>query len=196
MPNPPGLSRAEQTQHTRDEILSAVVALIEEQGEFTIADVAARSSVSPATIYRHFPNRTALVEAVAREDTFMGTAAPTTIAEWRDLMIAVWKWHDENYDRIVAVSSTPVGREMRAARMSERQPRLVDLLASSGIDVQTPAGQRLVTLAMLLPSSRTFLDVREVFDLETETAVEMVTWAVTALIRATREGWEIGDGLE
>ena len=64
------MTRAEQREHTRQRIIDTVGSLIREQGQFTVAEVSERSGVSPATIYRHYPDRQALVRAVAHEDTY------------------------------------------------------------------------------------------------------------------------------
>ncbi len=189
-------TRAEQREHTQARITAAVGALIQEQGQFTIAEVADRSGVSPATIYRHYPDREALVQAVAYEDTYRRDADPQTVPEWRELLHDVWRWQEDNYDRVVAVSSTPAGREMRAARIRDRERIISQNLERLGIDPNTPAGRRMLLLWSIVPSSRTYLEFREVFGLDAAEGSELVTWAVTALIRATQEGWEIGDGLD
>ncbi len=196
MPFDEPVTRAGQKQLTGKRIIDAVVALIEKQGQFTVAEVATRSGISPATIYRHYPDRKALLAAVAREDTHLRDAQPQTMAEWRELLFEVWRWQEQNFDRILAVSSTPVGREMRAIRIRDRLPRLAEALASMGIDPNTPAGNRMLMLWLTVPSSRAFLDFREVFGLNADEASEIATWAVTALMRATREEWEIGHGLD
>ena len=73
------MTRAEQTAQTQHAIVDVVVGLIEEQGHFTVAEVAERSGISPATIYRHCPNRSALIEAVARVDQYQPEIDPTTV---------------------------------------------------------------------------------------------------------------------
>lgn len=196
MPTDHPVTRAAQKELTRKRIIDAVVALIEKQGQFTVAEVATRSGVSPATIYRHYPDREALLAAVAREDTYLREAQPQTMAEWRDLLLEVWRWQEQNFDRILAISSTPVGREMRAVRIRDRLPKLAESLASMGIDPNTPAGKRMLMLWLTVPSSRAFLDFREVFGLNADEASEIAAWAVTALMRATQEKWEVGHGLD
>lgn len=66
--------RDEQVELTRRAIIEAVVELsaTPDGGRITVAEVARRSGISPATIYRHFPDRDALV----------GGAALHGIARW------------------------------------------------------------------------------------------------------------------
>lgn len=188
-------TREEQRRATRTIILDTVAALIREQGQFTVAEVSERAGISPATIYRYYADRGALLQAAALEDTFRRDSDPEDVADWRDLLRDVWRWQEENFDRIIAVESTPTGREMRAARIRDRQPRVAELMRRAGVDPETPAGQRMLMLWLIVPSSRAFLDFREVFGVDADEGADIVSWAVTALIRATREGWEIGDGL-
>lgn len=189
-------TREEQKQATRTLILDTVATLIREQGQFTIAEVSERSGISPATIYRYYADRSALLEGAALDDTYRRDSDPETVADWRELLGDIWRWHEENFDRIIAVESTPTGREMRAARLRDRQPRVAELMRRTGIDPETSEGRRLLMLWLIVPSSRAFLDFREVFGVDADEGAEMVTWAVTALIRATREGWELGDELD
>lgn len=190
------MTRAEQRERTRQRIIDTVGSLIREQGQFTVAEVSERSGVSPATIYRHYPDRQALVRAVAHEDTYRRDDDPQNLAEWRELLRDVWRWQEENHDRIVAISSTPTGREMRAERIRSREPFYRAALTRLGIDPSTDEGRRMLLLWCILPSSRTYLDFREVFGLGADDASDLITWAVTALLRATQEGWEIGDELD
>jgi AcrR family transcriptional regulator len=58
--------RAEQAERTRDRILEAFAEqLAEARDEFSIPRVAARAGVSTRTVYHHFPNREAQIEALA-----------------------------------------------------------------------------------------------------------------------------------
>ena len=58
--------RAEQAQRTRDKILDALCdQLVLGQDEFSIEKVAEAAGVSVRTVYHHFPNREAQIEAVA-----------------------------------------------------------------------------------------------------------------------------------
>ncbi len=59
--------RTEQAERTRERILEALVEQLGEGNEdFSIPRVAERAGVSVRTVYHHFPNRDAQIEAVAR----------------------------------------------------------------------------------------------------------------------------------
>lgn len=59
--------RAEQTERTRERVLEALVEQLGEgKEEFSIPRVAERAGVSVRTVYHHFPNRDAQIEAVAK----------------------------------------------------------------------------------------------------------------------------------
>src|SRR5256885_914009 len=58
--------RRQQADLTRRRILDTVRDLLmESRTSFSIPEIAARAGVSEPTIYRHFPNRDALLEALA-----------------------------------------------------------------------------------------------------------------------------------
>ena len=57
--------RDRNARRTRDGLVDAAVELIEERREPTMRAVAARAGVGERTVYRYFPNRDALSEAVA-----------------------------------------------------------------------------------------------------------------------------------
>ena len=194
MSDPPRLTRAEQRKRTAATVIDAVAALIEERGHFTIADVAERSGVSPATIYRHYPDRAALLHAASTSYGFKPEKDPTSLAEYRDRLVELYGWMDQNYEHVVATASTPAGREMRAQRMRAREPLMHEIMARDGIDPASDAGQRL--LLLWHSSSRLFLEFREIAGLGPDEAAEVAGWAISALWRATQEGWEIDDELD
>ena len=60
-------ARAVSSGHTREQILDATIALLEEVGfaATTIAAIAARAGVQRLTVYRHFPDDRALIDGCA-----------------------------------------------------------------------------------------------------------------------------------
>ncbi len=61
--------RAEARAHTRQKIIDATVELHQEKGLMatSVSDIAKRAKVGKVTVYRHFPDETALVSACSGE---------------------------------------------------------------------------------------------------------------------------------
>src|SRR5262245_28488143 len=67
--------RDEQARRTRDRILDALVELLADRraDDITTREIAERAGVSQPTVYRHFPDRTALLAGIsARVNEVMG----------------------------------------------------------------------------------------------------------------------------
>ncbi|MEU1391856.1 MULTISPECIES: helix-turn-helix domain-containing protein [unclassified Nonomuraea] len=98
MTSTPRNQRAD-AQRNRERILAVAAAVIEEQGtEASLRDVARRAEVGLGTLYRHFPTREALLEALLRQRfdllaerarTLAGAAAPhEALVEWLRSFVA------------------------------------------------------------------------------------------------------------
>ena len=86
---PPG--RTSGGAATRQRLYEAAVALIGERGyeAATLRDVATRAGVSPALLYRYFPNKRAVVLALYDElsETFAQQAASMPRGKWRERFV-------------------------------------------------------------------------------------------------------------
>ena len=80
--------RTPEGEAARGRLYQTAVALIGERGyeAATLRDVAARAGVSPALLYRYFPNKRSVVLALYDElsDQFAGEAADMRPGKWRD----------------------------------------------------------------------------------------------------------------
>jgi AcrR family transcriptional regulator len=70
-------------------ILDAALALIDEEGRLTMAELAGRLGVSASSIYHHVPNRTAIIELIREELIEDLTVPRADPAEWARV-IADW----------------------------------------------------------------------------------------------------------
>jgi AcrR family transcriptional regulator len=77
--------RAESKDATRERIVAATMALHEEVGpkETTISAIAERAGVQRLTVYRHFPDETALFHACTSH--WLSLNPPPSVDEWRSV---------------------------------------------------------------------------------------------------------------
>jgi len=86
---PPG--RTAEGEGTRLRLYEAAISLISERGyeAATLRDVATRAGVSPALLYRYFPNKRSVVLALYDElsDTFAQQASEMPRGKWRERFV-------------------------------------------------------------------------------------------------------------
>ena len=180
--------RSVQKEQTKARIARAVHELIAETGHVSVPAVSERSGVSPATIYRHFPNRDALIGSAAYTHVDTGIRDLTggiTSGEYRELVGKVFAAHASDVQGVIAQHSTPAGREMRRLRLDDRMRVINDSLRAGGVDPDSPHGQRAAALMAVIGSSRAFLEFHEMTDLTTEEAADAVAWVVGLIGDAT-----------
>ncbi|HJU81734.1 MAG TPA: helix-turn-helix domain-containing protein [Acidimicrobiia bacterium] len=108
--SPRGLTiKDRKRQVTRDAVLDAVVEVIGDRGfDFSVQDVADRAGIAHRTVYRHFPTREALVDAVA--ERFESGVAMNRLGEAETLQAlldeldVLYAWFDSEADLVHAVA--------------------------------------------------------------------------------------------
>ncbi len=156
-------------------------------GELSVPLVAARSGASVATIYRYYPTKDALLSAAAEEPARRAGGALITAGEDGSAYLRkMWADFASHLDLVRHQVASDAGREMRNRRYDTARAWFGESLAGQGIDPETAAGQRLARLGLLLTSSIAFLDLHDRQGQSPDEAVDDVTWAVAALIDATR----------
>jgi AcrR family transcriptional regulator len=118
--------RAEQAELTKQRILEALVELVANGADASTAAIAARAGVSEPTVYRHFPNRDALLAAMGEYANTKSRPTPVAseAAEIGPHAIAMALYMGRNRNWILAGMRHPEYREMR---MQGRRKRLADL---------------------------------------------------------------------
>ena len=99
MPKPPPPSATSErrprsdAQRNRERILEVARAVFTERGaEATLDEIARRAAIGPGTLYRHFPTRDALVEAVFRNQVEKLTASGERFAATLKPLEALRTW--------------------------------------------------------------------------------------------------------
>jgi AcrR family transcriptional regulator len=185
--------REEQRALTRQKVLAAVLELVAEGSldELSVPAVAQRSGVSVATIYRYFPTRDELLVAAAAEPSRQALAQPPAPRLDDDDLATFQRamWHDfaSNLPLLRHQIASTAGREMRTARLDRSRSALAGYIERQGIDPQSDAGQRLISLLLLINGSLALIELHDRQGLDVDEALDRSLWALRALIDATRK---------
>jgi AcrR family transcriptional regulator len=150
-------SRRADAERNRDKILAAArIAFADVGAEISMAEVSRRAGVGMATLYRHFPSRLALLEAVYTDEVdAVCQAAETSTAQTPGAALTAWLRRFFTF----ITNKQPVGAELlnqsggRATVMSESRSRV------------TAAGRPLLAAAQHNHEVREDLTLEQVLDM-------------------------------
>jgi len=137
-----------RTEIRQDQLVEAALAVMAEQGRgsLSVAAVARRAGLAPSAIYRHFPGKQALLDAVVERmrERMLGAVAAARAAE-PDAIAALRRVHERllhlvrqnrALPRVVLSGDYPVGDRARRERMLDLLTRFLDALAGIVADGQ------------------------------------------------------------
>jgi AcrR family transcriptional regulator len=126
--------REQQQELTRELIFQAIVDVVLEEGvqAFTVQRVAERAGVSARTVYRHFPTRQALLDAIgdwsAEQNAQHGLAPPTSAAEFPEQARRIFRSWDEDEDAVRAFVILRLLGGLQPRERTERVQRIAQLI--------------------------------------------------------------------
>ena len=178
--------RDEQVERTRRRILDAAVVVLaaDSISELTIPRVARQAGVAVRTVYRYYPSRDALIDAVAvlGEGRFGSTPFPESVDELRLLAPALFQHYEENEELMRAGRVSPAGRAVfartRQARIGSAERALAPLLEG----LPEVERRRAVAVVYNQHSVGTYLLYRDSFGLSGREAGEVAAWAVGLVV--------------
>jgi AcrR family transcriptional regulator len=183
---------------TRERILSAVADLIEQGGvdDLTMPDVAEASGASLRTIYRYYPTREQLLEAVGRwiGDELLKHPYPSNLDEVADLYQEGCGDFDERPGLVRALALSQLGQQARGYRRRERLESIRSSLQSelSGLDEQEL--KRAEAVLAYLHNMLAYTFMREESGLSGEEIGEAVGWAIRTLVADLRRKQQRNEG--
>ena len=179
--------RTEQAAATRERVVDAAVEVLSQGADkLSIPAVAAEASESVPTVYRHFPSKTALVDAVY--DRYAETIdvqwhdgdVPRDLEEFLDRVPGVFARHESVPPALRSVMSGPEGLKSRRQHMPERLARIDELLA--GVALSDDDRDRVRELLLVLTTSAVLRAFRDYLGVGPEEAADRVTWAIRRLV--------------
>lgn len=209
--------RERQAARTGELIVQSLADVISEKGvgEFSIQEVAEKADVSPRTVYRHFPNRQALLdglaervqERMAQEDGRWINPPHSemdTEEEWEvppeagpeDLLgvvPAVFARFDELAPLSTAMVLASSSGRLRARLHEGRTELFREYLSGALKGLPEDEADTLFSVCRHLISAQTWFVLREEFGLDGKTAGRAVVRTVRALLREVEEERPVAD---
>ena len=187
--------RDSQTRRTRELILDALTALLSEvpADQISTREIAQRAGVSQATVYRHYPDRQALLEGLsdrieARVNTQSTVGEPRSL---EDLVAQAVEGHALAEQHAVeataeALLNSDPRRFARASRA--RTEALHRLVVASFPDYDERDHLRITALLRNLYTVQTWLRMREEFGIPGTESGPILAWAFQTLVDEIRAG--------
>ena len=180
--------RQRQAEATRQAILDATSALIEELGgaeQVSNKAIAERAGVTEMTLYRHFPRREPLLEAVwMRMNTARGVKGgfPEHIDDIVGRLGELFASFDAAPSHIQSVLTTAAGRELRASRDGARRDAFLGVLRDAFPALGQEDRIQAAAMLQLIYSAYTWLSLRDQWGLSGERAADAARWAARTLL--------------
>ncbi len=186
--------RDRQVAQTRELILDAVTTLLGDRraDEVATRDIAAVAGVSERTVYRHFPDRDALLEGLSQRLPHLDGVKPSfgmggldDIAPTSRRLMGLL---DEHYvtARAEAVFNADPRRFAADTQANTREMR--ELLAKGLPQLGEREQLRIAAVIRCLVSTQAWLRMREEFGVPGTESGPVVAWVIDTIIRELRAG--------
>lgn len=179
--------RRDQAEATRERILVAMAALVEEGGgqEPTSRAVAERAQVTEVTVYRHFPSRELLLkglwEHLNRKDG-VRVGMPESPADLLAKIGPLMASFDASPAQIIGRITTQQGRAARSSLDPERREAFQAVVAQAAPGLAEGEQAKAAAVLQLLYSAYGWISLREQWSLTGKPAADALGWAVEVLL--------------
>jgi AcrR family transcriptional regulator len=174
-------NRADVRRRIEDAMLEALTA--GEPGRLNHAGLAEAVGVSRRTVYRHFPDKDALMKGLwHRTNRAIGTGFPRSADEVLARLEPAYRGFDANAAAMTVAMSTPEGRAVRNAMKAERDAGWRKALA--GEVAALPERDRTMVLGViqLLSTGLAWRELRDQWDLDGGEIATACRWAISTLL--------------
>ncbi len=146
--------------------------------------LARRAGVSRQTVYRHFPDQQALMEAVWAQmnPRFTGAELALTEAELTELLPFGYARFEEMADQIRFIQTTPQGRALRLSVKDKRTAGMRRATAAATAGLSAREATMAAAAIQLLHGGHAWLEMRDQWGLSSEDAAQACAWAIRTLL--------------
>jgi AcrR family transcriptional regulator len=183
--------REQHAMATRERILSAVAELLEqgEADDLTMPGVAAASGVSLRTVYRYYPTREELLEAVGRwiGDELLRLPIPRDLDEVADQFQAACRQFDDRPGLVRAMALSQVGQRVRGYRRHERLDAIGQALQAEVGGLSARDRRAAEAVLGYLHNMLAYTTIREETGLSGAEIGDATAWAIRTLVEDLRQ---------
>jgi AcrR family transcriptional regulator len=186
--------RDRQVAQTQALILDAVTTLLDERraDEVTTREIAAAAGVSERTVYRHFPDRDALLEGLSRRLTHLDGVKPSfglgSLDDIAPTSRRLMEVLDQHYVTARAEAVFNADPRRFAADTQANTRELCELLANELPELGEREQLRIAAVIRCLASTQAWLRMREEFGVLGAESGPVVAWVIDTIIREVRAG--------
>jgi len=179
--------RRQHQATTRKRIIEAVAAIIAEGRilSFSVQEIADHSGVSYASVYRHFPTRESLLEALYEAGAvIIGQGLTPTSLSPDDISSAVAKMmatFEQDPTLLQAVTTALAANNIQPPSRRERDQKYRQMVTQNAPHLNPDAVKKAAAIICHLYSSLTWATLRQRFGLSAEESTEALTWALQSL---------------
>ncbi len=181
--------RAEQAERTREAILAAFAEqMAEAREEFSIPRVAKRAGVSTRTVYHHFPNREAQVEALAAwvERRLGAAEGPRDLYDLPAFQDRMCRRFLDSEPLIRAQLAAGIASKVRARRRRAREAQIDGCVAP-----YVPDEREAKSVAALLKwviSAQAGVTLIDQYGIARDDVLRVFPWLVRLIVQAVESG--------
>ena len=169
----------------RNRVLDAVSELIAAGDDVTFAKAATAAGVPERTLYRHFPNRDALIAAlfehVNRRIGFED-GPPTTAGQMTAMVQRVFPGFDTVAPVVAELLTSPEGRRARLIAVGDRRAAAAAVVADARPDLDPDPARHVAAVVQVLGTAAVWQALRDFWDMDGDEAAAAVTTVIDILL--------------
>lgn len=180
--------RASQAEQTHNLILDTLAEMVAEDGfeGIVVNELAKRAGLAARTVYRHFPDRDALHDALAKRISDLAVWTATGLSEkssdWPEVIQQVFLEFDAQETVSTVAARLNAVRGRASSDSNQRRSSFRDQIRAEFPTLAEAEIEALLAVVQLLGSSRTWLRLREELNMTGEQSGPIMRWLLELVL--------------